>query len=291
VDKSLEGSWSLILGASAGMGRSCALALADAGSNILGVHFDTASRQEAVADIVAQVEARGVRAHFINDNAASDAVRRRVVDEAARLIGPGGLRVVLHSLAFGSLVRFLPAPGGPRPDGSTPDGSTPGGPRPDGFTPGGPEPVVSRRQLTMTLDVMAHSLVYWVQDLLAADLLPAGAKVFAMTSAGTARISASYGPVSAAKSALESHVRQLAVEAAPYGIAVNAIRAGITLTESFLRIPESAELSERARLGNPHGRLTTPDDVARAVVLLARDESSWLTGNVIGVDGGEILTV
>ena len=72
---------------------------------------------------------------------------------------------------------------------------------------------------------------------------------------------------------------------------MNAIRAGITLTPSFLRIPESRELSERARLANPHRRLTTPDDVADAIVLLAGARSSWLTGNVIGVDGGEILTV
>jgi len=97
--------------------------------------------------------------------------------------------------------------------------------------------------------------------------------------------------VSAAKCALESHVRQLAVELAPRGVSVNAIRAGVTLTESFLRIPESGELTERARAFNPHGRLTTPEDVAETVVLLARSRSSWLTGNVIGVDGGEFLTI
>ncbi|MDG4831701.1 SDR family NAD(P)-dependent oxidoreductase [Solwaraspora sp. WMMD1047] len=266
MENSLAGTWSLILGASAGMGRSCALALAEAGSNIVGVHFDTASRQSAVDELIDQIRAHGVQAHFFNDNAASDTVRARVVEEMVKLVGPDGVRVMLHSLAFGSLVRFLPEPGGSGP-------------------------VVSRKQMTMTLDVMAHSLVYWFQDLLTAGLLPSGSKVFAMTSAGTARISATYGPVSAAKSALESHVRQLAVEAAPYGIAVNAIRAGITLTESFLRIPESTELGERARQGNPHGRLTTPDDVAEALVLLARARPSWLTGNVIGVDGGEILTV
>jgi NAD(P)-dependent dehydrogenase (short-subunit alcohol dehydrogenase family) len=247
------------------MGRCCALALAEAGSNILGVHLDTASRQPAVDDLVVQIESRGVQAHFVNDNAADDRVRDRVIAQAAKLAGPGGVRVLLHSLAFGSLVPYLSA-----------DGSG---------------PVVSKRQMDMTLNVMAHSLVYWFQGLFAAGLLPAGSKVFALTSAGTARVSANYGPVSAAKCALESHVRQLAVEAAPHGIAVNAIRAGITLTDSFLRIPESAELSERARRGNPHGRLTTPEDVAEALVLLAHARSSWLTGNVIGVDGGEFLTV
>jgi NAD(P)-dependent dehydrogenase (short-subunit alcohol dehydrogenase family) len=266
VKQDLKGTWSLILGSSAGMGRACALELARAGSNILGVHFDTSSRQSEVDDLVKQLLGYGVQVQFFNDNAASDAVRRRVVASIASLVGDSGIHVVLHSLAFGSLVPFLPAS----------DGSG---------------PTVTQRQMDMTLTVMAHSLVYWVQDLFAAKLLPSGAKVFAMTSAGTARISKNYGPVSAAKCALESHVRQLAVEAAPYGVSVNAIRAGITLTESFLRIPESGELSERARRGNPHGRLTTPEDVAETLVLLAHARSSWLTGNVIGVDGGEFLTV
>lgn len=271
MKQDLKGTWSLILGSSAGMGRACALELARAGSNILGVHFDTASRQSDVDDLVKQLLGYGVQVEFFNDNAASDAVRRRVVDSIASLVGDSGIHVVLHSLAFGSLVPFLPAS-----DGSGSDGSG---------------PVVTQRQMDMTLTVMAHSLVYWVQDLFAAKLLRSGAKVFAMTSAGTARISKNYGPVSAAKCALESHVRQLAVEAAPYGVSVNAIRAGITLTESFLRIPESGELSERARRGNPHSRLTTPEDVAETLVLLAHARSSWLTGNVIGVDGGEFLTV
>ena len=266
MESDLEGTWSLILGSSAGMGRACALALARAGSNILGVHFDTATRQAAVDELIGELEALGVKVRFFNENAASDAVRERIVAEAVKLTGTEGVRVVLHSLAFGSLVRYLPSPDGP-------------------------EPVISRAQLTMTMDVMAHSLVYWVQDLFAADLLPAGSNVFAMTSAGPARYAAHYGAISASKSLLEAHVRQLALEAAPYGVAVNAVRAGMTLTESFLRVPESPVLSERGRLLNPHGRLTTPEDVAEALLVLARSRSSWLTGNVIGVDGGEILTV
>ena len=71
---------------------------------------------------------------------------------------------------------------------------------------------MTQAQMDMTLDVMAHSLVYWTQDLVAAGLLGTGAHVFAMTSAGGHRIWPSYGAVSAAKAALESHCRQLAVE-------------------------------------------------------------------------------
>ena len=270
MEQTLAGSWSVVLGASSGMGRACALQLAEAGSHVIGVHLDTGQRQQAVEELVEEVRKHGVQAHFVNDNAASPAGRERVLPEIVERVGDAGVRVLVHSLAFGTLAPFLPAV--------------------DGDAPAGEEPI-SQRQLDMTLSVMAHSLVYWTQDLLRAGLLDDRSRIFALTSSGTARVARSYGAVSAAKCALESHVRQLAVELAPRGVAVNAIRAGITLTPSFLRIPESGELSERARLANPHRRLTTPEDVAEAIVLLAGARTSWITGNVIGVDGGEILTV
>ncbi len=143
--------------------------------------------------------------------------------------------------------------------------------------------------MDMTVDVMGHSLVYWVQDLHAAGLLRRGAKVLALTSRGDSRVMPNYGAVSAAKSALAAHVRQLAVELAPAGIGVNALRAGLTLTPALIRIPGSDELARRASEANPHGRITVPEDVAEAVLMLSAGDSSWITGNVIDVDGGEGL--
>jgi enoyl-[acyl-carrier-protein] reductase (NADH) len=139
----------------------------------------------------------------------------------------------------------------------------------------------------MTLDVMAHSLVYWVQDLVARGLMGPGGRVFSMTSSGSTRVIRSYGAVSAAKCALESHTRQLAVELAPHGITVNALRGGVTDTPASRKIPGSERLFEEAARRNPHGRLTTPEDVARALVALCNPGTDWITGNVINVDGGE----
>ncbi len=98
---------------------------------------------------------------------------------------------------------------------------------------------------------------------------------------------ASYGAVSAAKCALESHTRQLAVELGQKGIAVNALRGGVTRTPAAIRIPGSDKLFEEATKRNPHGRLTTPEDVAHAVVALCDPGADWITGNVINCDGGE----
>ena len=144
-----------------------------------------------------------------------------------------------------------------------------------------------QKQIDMTVDVMAHSLVYWVQELVSANLMEKGGRIFAMTSAGGSRVLPSYGPVSAAKAILESHIRQLAMELAPRRITANALRAGVTDTPALRKIPGHEKLIESARLRNPQGRLTTPQDVAAAVGVLAQLNTYWITGNVIGVDGGE----
>lgn len=111
-----------------------------------------------------------------------------------------------------------------------------------------------------------------------------------MTSVGGSRVLNQYGAVSAAKAALESNCRQLAFELAPYGITVNAILAGVTETPALKKIPGYEKIIEMAKGKNPSRRLTRPEDVANALSLLVQKESYWITGNVIGVDGGEHIT-
>ena len=118
-------------------------------------------------------------------------------------------------------------------------------------------------------------------------VLSPGGRVFAMTSAGDHIVWPSYGAVSAAKCALESYVRQLAVELAPKGVAVNALRAGVTDTPALRKIPGNAGMIERTLALHPAGRLTTPGDVAKALVSLCGEGGAWISGNVIGVDGAE----
>lgn len=257
-------SWALILGASSGFGEATALALARHGVGIFGVHLDRKATLANVERIQSEVRAAGVPAVFFNVNAA-DADKRQEVVAAMRerCAGDGGtVRVVLHSLAFGTL-RPLVATDSQR--------------------------ALTDREIAMTLDVMANSLVYWVQDLLAAGLLERGARVYAMTSAGDVHAWPSYGAVSAAKCALEAYCRQLALELAPRGITVNALRAGVTDTPALRKIPGHEALLEASTKRNPGGRLTRPEDVAQAVVALSGAGTSWITGNVIGVDGGEEL--
>jgi len=150
---------------------------------------------------------------------------------------------------------------------------------------------INRKNMEMTLDVMAHSLVYWAQALWRGGFLGEGSKFYAMTSEGSTRVVESYGAVSAAKCALESHCRQLAMEFARTGegITVNAIRAGVTVTPALMQIPERDKLIDHAMKKNPMGRMTTTEDVAQAIVSLSGEGTHWITGNVIGVDGGELV--
>jgi len=89
----------------------------------------------------------------------------------------------MHTLAFGTLRKFIHDAG---------------------------EEGITKAQMEMTSDVMAHSLVYWTQDLVVNKLITPKARIFAMTSSGGHAAIPYYGAVSAAKAALESHVRQLA---------------------------------------------------------------------------------
>jgi len=75
----------------------------------------------------------------------------------------------------------------------------------------------------------------------------------------------------------------------PHGITVNAIRAGVTDTPALRRIPGYEHLISAATERNPGGRMTRTEDVAEALVALASPRLHWMTGNTIGVDGGELI--
>jgi enoyl-[acyl-carrier-protein] reductase (NADH) len=160
-----------------------------------------------------------------------------------------------HSIAFGSLQPFI-------------DDSNP----------------ISSRQLEMTTGIMAHSLVSWTQALTARSMLVEGSRVLAMTSTGSFEVWSSYGAVSAAKAALEAHVRQLAFE-----LAQSTPWRWCYPTPALHRIPTWEGIRDVALRKNPSKRLTLPSDVAEAVVALCHPGTAWITGNVINVDGGEAI--
>lgn len=92
---------------------------------------------------------------------------------------------------------------------------------------------------------------------------------------------------SAAKSALIGCTKTWALELAPYGITVNAVSPGPIETELFRAgHPEGGEAEKKAMASIPMGRFGQPADVAAAVTFLLSDDAGYITGQVLGIDGG-----
>ncbi len=266
MQKQVQKKWALILGASSGFGGATAVKLAKDGYCILGIHLDRQNTMPKVEKIKKEIEKTGNKAVFFNANAADPIKRDDILDEIKERFATKEhpyVHILVHSLAFGTLKPFIAK---------------------------NPSERVTRAQMQMTLDVMAHSLVYWTQGLIERELFAKNGRIFALTSAGSHAVFPTYGAVSAAKAALESHIRQLAFELGKMGITANAIMAGVTDTPALRKIPGNDLMIEFAKSKNPGGRLTTPEDVANAISLLSRPEAGWISGNVIGVDGGEFIS-
>lgn len=255
--------WALILGGSSGFGGAAAVELAHHGMNICVVHFDRAATIPNADKVKRDVEAQGVKAIFFNVNASDPEKRKEVIEALTKEFAVSSecnLRVLMHTLAFGTL----------RP-----------------FVSKDPKEQMTQAQVEMTMDVMANSLVYWTQAVFNAGLMKKGGRVYTMTSSGGHSQLPNYGAVSAAKAALESYIRQLTHELGPYGITCNAIMAGVTDTAALRKIPGASMMLKVAQAKNPTMRTTTPEDVAKAIALLTHEDAYFISGNVIGVDGGE----
>ena len=257
--------WALILGASSGFGEAVGSFLARAGCHIIGIHLDRRATMSNVERIQNEIKAYGREAWFFNINAADEAKRKEVCDEIQRRFKERGknenLRVLLHSLAFGSLKPFV--------------GET-------------AEDELNQKQIEMTSDVMAHSLVYWTQDLMHRKLIGPEGRIFAMTSTGSWAVWKGYGAVSSAKAALEAHIRQLACELGPRGhhrqrhLRRRHRHAGAPQDPRQRRDGASGAAQESVASADQTGRRRRGDRRACAAV-----RPYWINGNVINVDGGE----
>ena len=250
-------NWALILGASSGIGASCARELAKNGVNIYGVYLR--KKTNVIEELTNELKSYGVQVIYKKMSATNEEKRLEVMTELKK-IDNINIKVFVHSLAFGTLKPMIA------------DDT---------------KNMLNQKNIEMTMDVMANSIIYWTQNLFMNNLLSSGSQIFGMTSAGSHIQWKSYGAVSMAKAALESAIRQLAVELAPYKIAANSIQAGVTDTEALRKIPGSEKMIEDAIKSNPNKRLTLPEDIGKTVASIGLSDDHWMTGNTIRIDGGE----
>jgi NAD(P)-dependent dehydrogenase (short-subunit alcohol dehydrogenase family) len=302
--------WALLLGGSSGFGLATAHKLAEHGLNICVVHRDRRGAMSRIEPEFEKIRERGVSLLTFNKDALHAESRAEMLESLAeRFAGEGKVRLLLHSIAFGNLKLIGPeAPPGADARATLAremgmDEERIAGVADRLFAEGvdgirgiaspprySQEAFLEDEDMVRTVYAMGTSLLTWTQDLLARGMFAADARVLGMTSEGNEVAWKGYAAVAAAKVALESVSRSIAVEMAHFGIRSNIVQAGVTDTAALRMIPGSDHLKAQARTRNPFGRLTTPEDVANVIYLLSLPEAAWINGAIIRVDGGEHIS-
>lgn len=147
----------------------------------------------------------------------------------------------------------------------------------------------TREHFRATFDRNVGGTVFTVQKAL--PLLNEGASVVLLGSTAATRSSATFGMYGASKAAIRSFARTWASELAPRGIRVNAIVPGPVETQGLKELAPDADaaagLLQTLASTVPLGRLGRPEEIASAVLFLASDASSFMTGAELDVDGGQ----
>ncbi len=253
----LNGTHALITGSSRGIGRGIALKLAEHGVNV-GIHYY--QNEAAANDTLAQVRERGADGFVVQADVRNpediSSMFKRAQDE------------------FGTLDIFV---SNARPE----------------------LPEFYQKPMDLTLESWnnasdSQGKAFLIGTREAADLIGDGGRIIAITYSPGSRTGGwqPWVAMGSAKAALESLVRYFAVALAKRGITVNGISPGATEDSVLSGLPPEVfqAIKDWHESGwTPMGRLGTPADIGNAVSLLCMDEASFITGQIIHVDGGGSL--
>lgn len=302
-----QNHWAVILGGSSGFGLASAKKLSQHGMNIFIVHRDRKGSMDRIEKEFDSIKQTGVGFMAINTNALTDEGRTQSIDKLKEAMGTNGqVRLVLHSIAYGNLKLIAPSKQesaadvalsclahklGIEKEKLSNHVSTLLQEGCDALHTLLPtqyaQTFIGQEDMEQTIYSMGTSLLSWVQDLFHHRLFSLDARVIGLTSEGNQVAWRGYAAVAAAKVALESISRAIALEFAPWGIRSNIVQPGVTPTAALKLIPGSVQMESVARMRNPFQRTTTPEDVAGVIALLCTDEAAWINGSLIRVDGGE----
>ena len=247
---SLDGRRALVLGAGSGIGRATALALAAAGARVVAAaqHQDTASETASLArDAAFAVEAAW------GDLACAEGAEAVVSSSLARL---GGIDVFVHSAGGAGTAPFL----------SEHDADW-----------------------RAVLDLNLWSVLWTTRLVGRAMCAQRGGSIVYVTSDAAKAGMKGQAVYAAAKGGVHALMRSLAREWVADGVRLNAVAPGPTRTrllEAAVRDPGGADLVARVERQVPMRRLALAHEIAEAVVFLASDRSSFITGQVLSVSGG-----
>lgn len=253
--------WAVVLGASQGTGAAIARALArDPGLHVFGAH--RGNHLEAAASVVHDIRELGRRVHMRRGDAGTLEGVQQGAAELLEVAGPRSVAILVHSIANASV----------------------------GSLASGGIGQISPRQVHKTFDSMAHSFLFWSQELLAHDLLAPGAHLLGLTNWMTDSVLRGAALIAAAKETLGVYVRHLAHELGPRGHRVNLLKFGGVLTPAVEKTFGSDNLPRLERLLArlaPSRRISTVEEVAQFVSVLASDAAARFNGATIDFTGGE----
>lgn len=246
---SFNGKTVIITGATSGIGEATAALLARQGATVIA----TGRR----ADALSAAAARHPEITWVLSDLEKEGDARKPVDEALRL--SKRLDVVINNAGIS-----LPSP-----------------------LESAPPEAVARQ---FTVNVLGLSAT--TQAALAA-LKESRGSVINISSAAGHKAAAGISHYGATKAAVESLTRSWAVELAPFGVRVNAIAPGPVETAIFAKMGMSGEavagFKEQLKTALPLGRMAQPEEIAHWIVALADPSVTWVTGQVLSIDGGMSL--
>ena len=249
----MEGMATLVTGGGSGIGFGCARRFATDGAHVTIAGRTEARLAAAVAEIAAT--APGVTVQYAVCDVTDEADVERAV---ARAMEPAGKLDVLFACAGGSLH-------------------------------GGPIVASDAGGWRATVDLNLVGTFLCIKHGAAAMMRGGGGSIVGMSSiAGhtTHRFMSAY---CASKAGIEMLVKCAADELGEHNIRVNAVQPGIVDTELMSFITAGGPILESYHANMPVSRVGTVDDIAAAVRYLAGPESTWVTGQMLGIDGGHQL--
>lgn len=248
----LKGKRALVTGSSRGIGKAIAIKLAEAGADVM-THCRSNVKQ--CEDTAEKIRSFGVESEVLTADMSS-------TDEINAMFGYiekkyGGLDILVNNAAILTRIPFLEM-----------------------------EP----SDWDKLMETNARG--YFLCSRNAARLMKKngkGGRIINISSISQFEAAVNRTHYCATKGAIGMLTRSSALELAPYGITVNAVLPGSIHTDFSDDVLSDKAFYEKCRAGIPIGRIGCPEDIAGAVVFLASDEASYVTGAALTVDGGKTL--
>jgi NAD(P)-dependent dehydrogenase (short-subunit alcohol dehydrogenase family) len=247
----LTGRIAVVMGATSGIGRVLSLGLAEYGSDVI----PTGRRQEELESVCAEIEALGRRTlrktSDVRDRASIDALRDAVVGEF------GGVDILVNAA---------------------------------GITLKKPTSEVNLEQWHAVMDTSLTGTLLACQSFYEPLKASKRGRIVNLASLGSFLAFYEVAAYCAAKTAVVSLTRSLAVEWARDGICVNAIAPGVIPTALNTKLLKGTARGKEILVRTPMGRFGRAEELVGVVVLLASEAATFLTGQVIAVDGGYLAS-